>query len=201
MRRRRPPQEVVPASEVPDDERQKMAQWMRDQIAEIEREAEARVNLARFGHVHPMPVYANLVKHYAAMQLDPPTIAKMLMIPLSTLMLHYEEDIALGAAHINLKIAENMARIATSTTDANASRVGMQWLGVTNPRFKQKHKIEIDDDRETRVIDSSKLSPEQRQQLRDMIEAATAEGVDESAQEPSNTERQPGAGLGLIIGS
>jgi hypothetical protein len=181
-RRQRP--DAPPVAELPDFERQRMVDWMKQQIAEIQRAADLRVELARTVGEHPMPLFGQLVQHYAGMQLDPQVIAKMLMIPYSTLMLHYEDDLTLGAAHVNLKIAENMVRIATSTTDKDAAKVGMDFLGRTNKLMKNTKKVEIETPQDSRVIDSSKLTPEQRQQLRDMIEAATREPAEGGADEP-----------------
>jgi hypothetical protein len=190
---------IVPADSVPVDERAQMVEWMRNRIADIQADAEARVERAKVVPEHPWAPLGQLVQHYAGMQQDPATIAKLLDIPYSTLMLYYENDLAIGAASINLKIAENMARIATSTLDKDAAKVGMQWLERTNPRFKASKKLEIEDQREQRVIDSSKLTPEQRQQLRDMID--TASRVDGEGEDDSNSSDRPGAGSGLIIGS
>ena len=176
-----------------------MVEWMKQQIADIQRAADLRVELARTVGEHPMPLFGQLVQHYAGMQLEPQVIAKMLMIPYSTLMLHYEDDLVLGAAHVNLKIAENMVRIATSTTDKDAAKVGMDFLGRTNKQMRSTKKLELDQPKDARVIDSSKLTVEQRQQLREMIEAATR--VDEREADESNSADPPGAGLDLVIGS
>ena len=182
------------------DERAQMLAWMKQQIAEIQASADRRVELAKLGGEHPMPHYALVIQHYAGMQLDAATIARMLNIPYATLMLHYENDIELGQAHVSLQIAENMVRIATSTRNKDAARVGMDFLGRTNKKMRNTKKFEIEAPNETRVIDSSKLTPEQRQQLRDMIES-TMRKVDESEAEADAAEDQPGAGLSILIGS
>ncbi len=153
-----------------------MVTWFKSQIQEIESNANERIERLRTVGEHPSPVFAQLVQHHAGMGLEPALIAKMLLIPYSTLMLHYEEDIAIGGAAVNLKIAENMARIATSTTDPNAAKVGMAWLERrAGEAFRPTKKLEIDDKRDKApIIDSSKLSAEDRQKLREVIEAALA---------------------------
>jgi hypothetical protein len=202
---RRPRKFLPPeADSVPLDERATMVAWMQDQIAEIKRAADLRVELARTMGEHPMPLFGQLVQHYAGMQLEPTVIAKMLMIPYSVLMLHYEDDLTLGAAHVKLKIAENMVRIATSTTDKDAAKVGMDFLGRVNKNFRSSSKVEVEaGDTDARVIDSSLLTVEQRQQLREMIEATMrrTDAVDVPAEEEDSAQSQPGAGLGLLIGS
>jgi septum formation inhibitor MinC len=162
----------------PVNDREVMVNWFKTQLAEIDLETKARIERLRTVGEHPSPMFQNLVQHHAAMGLTPKLIAKMLQIPYSTLMLHYDEDIEIGAASMNLKIAENMARIATSTTDKDAAKVGMAWLerrgGET---WRQTKKLEIDDKRDKPpILDSSKLSPEERQQLREVIEAAIRSG-------------------------
>ena len=178
----RRPRKMVPKVEVPRDSREEMLVWARDQIAEIQRDADLRVELSKTNPEHPWAPFANLVRHYAGMQMEPQVIAKMLDIPYSVLMLHYEDDLTLGAAHVKLKIAENMVRIATSTSDKDAAKVGMDFLGRTNKNFRASSKVEVEATADAKVIDSSLLTAEQRQQLRDMIEA-TMRKVDEPGEE------------------
>jgi hypothetical protein len=175
---------------VPIDERVRMVTWFKSQIQEIESNANERIERLRTVGEHPSPVFAQLVQHHAGMGLEPALIAKMLLIPYGTLMLHYEEDIAIGGAAVNLKIAENMARIATSTTDPNAAKVGMAWLERrAGEAFRPTKKLEIDDKRDKApIIDSSKLSAEDRQKLREVIEAALAQQSDDA---PDDDEEGP----------
>lgn len=175
---------------VPIDERERMVTWFKSQIQEIESNANERIERLRTVGEHPSPVFAQLVQHHAGMGLEPALIAKMLLIPYGTLMLHYEEDIAIGGAAVNLKIAENMARIATSTTDPNAAKVGMAWLERrAGEAFRPTKKLEIDDKRDKApIIDSSKLSAEDRQKLREVIEAALAQQSDDA---PDDDEEGP----------
>jgi hypothetical protein len=175
---------------VPIDERERMVTWFKSQIQEIESNANERIERLRTVGEHPSPVFAQLVQHHAGMGLEPALIAKMLLIPYGTLMLHYEEDIAIGGAAVNLKIAENMARIATSTTDPNAAKVGMAWLERrAGEAFRPTKKLEIDDKRDKApIIDSSKLSAEDRQKLREVIEAALAQQSDDT---PEDDEEGP----------
>jgi hypothetical protein len=186
MDRKRRPKGPDPVEVVPIDERERMVSWFRNQLRDIQTSADERIERLRTVGEHPSPIFGQLVQHHAAMGLAPSIIAKMLMIPYSTLMLHYEEDIDLGAAHINLKIAENMARIATSTTDKDAAKVGMDWLAKRGGEtWRTTKKIEIDDKREkTPIIDSSKLSAEDRQKLREVIEAA----LQKSSENPKNDD-------------
>jgi len=187
-RKRRSPSTEV--ATVPVDERERMVTWFKSQIQEIEFNANERIERLRTVGEHPSPVFAQLVQHHAGMGLEPALIAKMLLIPYGTLMLHYEEDIAIGGAAVNLKIAENMARIATSTTDPNAAKVGMAWLERrAGEAFRPTKKLEIDDKRDKApIIDSSKLSAEDRQKLREVIEAALAQQSDDA---PDDDEEGP----------
>lgn len=177
---------------IPRDERADMVAWFKSQLTEIETSANERIERLRTVGEHPSPIFAGLVQHHAGMGMEPALIAKMLMIPYSTLMLHYEEDIAVGGAQVNLKIAQNMARIATSMTDPNAAKVGMAWLERrAGEAFRPTKKVEIDDKRDKApIIDSSKLTADQRQQLRMIVEAAIAQrnGPDETPDDDEGEE-------------
>jgi hypothetical protein len=155
-----------------------MAEWFKEQLAVIERDTADRIERLRAVGEHPSPLFSRLVQHHAAMGLDAKVIAKMLQIPYSTLALHYADELEIGVGSVTLRIAENMARKALSVDDKDAAKVGMAWLerrGGDNWRTTKK--VEIDDKRnQTPILDSSKLSPEERQKLREVIEAAIRSG-------------------------
>lgn len=90
------------------------------------------------------------------------------------MMKHYADDYELGAAEIITAIAANMNRKAISDSDPNAAKVG---LAILERRGGEEWKnparrIELDNNpnKGPPVIDSSKLTFEQRAQLRAMIE-------------------------------
>jgi hypothetical protein len=86
----------------------------------------------------------------------------------------------------------NMMRIGASDSDPNAGRVGMQILDRRGGEEWRPpaQKMEIDDSRnKPPVIDSSKLTYEERQQLRQML-TRVAEGGEGDPVEPTEEGRQ-----------
>jgi hypothetical protein len=164
---------VLPdAPQIKPDEREQIVAVFRQRIQQIEADAAERVALAQQTTQHPSPVYQRLVKHYAAMGIKPVLISKLLMIPWSVLNTFYEDELVTGTAEINLEIAKAMAAIALDPTHPQAAKVGMDWLSRRGgEEWKPAaQKLEVADDRDKPpVIDSSRLSVEDREALRQMI--------------------------------
>lgn len=157
---------------LPDSQREMISLWMKERFDIIEQEHQARIELLRTAGEHPSPVFAGMVKRFGGLGLPKSLSAKMLGISVTTMMSHYADDYDLGAAEIISSVAANMLRIATSQTDPAASKVGMQIMdrrGGEEWKPPAK-KIEMDDKRNAvPIIDSSKLTFEERQALRAML--------------------------------
>ena len=113
-------------------------------------------------------------------------IAKVMQISTGTLKKYYPEELAHGAALKTLAVAKNMYRIATGPDDKLAAQVGMWWLerrgGDIWKRPSDQMNVTVEE--KPPIIDSSKLTFEHRQQLKQIILAATqeaAEPVEKSA--------------------
>jgi hypothetical protein len=158
--------------ELPDPERQAISLWMQQRFDIIEKEHQARIDLLRTAGEHPSPIFSSMVKRFGGLGLSKTLCAKMLGIGVGTLNQHYEDDYDLGAAEIISGVAANMVRIATSTSDPQNAKVGMAILerrGGNEWRPAAK-KIEINDgSNNPPIIDSSKLTYEERQALRAML--------------------------------
>lgn len=158
-------------SDAGGSERERLAAWFKEKMEQVEAEHQERIELLRTVGEHPSPIIARLVRKFAGL-VAKTQIAKLLDMPYSTLMAYYADDVELGAAQMNVMVATNMARIATSPTDPQASKVGMDWLerrgGDEWRRGAQK--IEIDSkNTQPPIIDSSKLTREERDQMRIML--------------------------------
>ena len=132
--------------------------FMRGRLEEIERDYQDRLELIRSGSEHPMPLYAKLVHNHAAMGMPKKHIAKILGISVAVMERYYEDDLELGIAQINFKIASNVAGKALSD-DPDAAKIGLDWLdrrGGDGWR-KSTQKIEVEDTKPP-IIDSSKLT-------------------------------------------
>jgi hypothetical protein len=161
---------VLPmAPEIKGAQREQLVAFMRGRLEEIERDYQDRLELIRSGSEHPLPLYAKLVHNHAAMGLPKTQIARLLGISVSLMERYYAEDLELGVAQINLRIASNVARKALSD-DPDAAKIGLDWLdrrGGDQWR-KSTQKVEVQENKAP-VIDSSKLTPEERDQLRAIV--------------------------------
>jgi hypothetical protein len=163
-------------------ERKDLVSFMKGRLEEIERDYQDRLELIRSGSEHPIPIYAKLVHNHAAMGLPVPQICKLLGISRPVLERWYSDDLELGVAAINLKIASNVARKALSD-DVDAAKIGLDWLdrrGGDGWR-KSTQKIDVSTEEKAPLLDLSKTTYEERQALRAILtRAATraAEGED-----------------------
>ena len=192
-KRRKPP--ILPAT-VPDredapppDEREILANWWRKRMDQIEREHAERIELLRTVGEHPSPVFAKQVRMLGALGMPKALAGKLLGLSAHTLQTHYGEEYDIGAADVIASVAANMIRIGTSTNDPANAKVGMDILSRRGGQEWRPpaQKLEVADDRETpkNVIDSSRLSFEERQQLRLMIERVQTGGEGDPPEDES----------------
>lgn len=186
---------TVPAREdaPPPDEREQLANWWRRRMDQIEAEHAERIELLRTVGEHPSPVFSKQVRMLGALGMPRTLAAKLLGLSAHTLQTHYGEEYDIGAADVIASVAANMIRIGTSTSDPANAKVGMDILSRRGgqewrpPAQKVEMETEV---KEKNVIDSSRLSFEERQQLRLMIERVQM-GGDEP---PESAEDEPVAG-------
>lgn len=151
-------------------ERKDLMQFMKAELESIGRAYQEREELIKSGGEHPIPIYAKLVHNHAAMGLPIPQICKLLGISRPVLERWYSEDLELGVAQINLRIASNVARKALSD-DPDAAKIGLDWLdrrGGDGWR-KSTQKIEVDPGEKPPLLDISKTTYEERQALRAIL--------------------------------
>src|ERR1700682_2044203 len=151
-------------------ERERLSVWMKERIAEVDREHRERIELLRTVGEHPSPLFQKVVMNMGGLGMPKALLAKMLGLTVATLEANYGDDYALGKAYKIKAVAANALRIATSETDPNAARVAMQILDRQGgPEWTPpSQKIITSDDRDKPpVIDSSKLTFEERAQLRE----------------------------------
>jgi hypothetical protein len=193
-RRPKPPPLPAEVEEYPSlrpaDEREVVANFWRARMDQIEREHQQRVEILRTAGEHPSPVFAAQVKSAGALGLGKSVTCRLLGIAQYTLDTHYAADYELGTAEVISSVAANMIRIGTSTTDPANAKVGMDILSRRGGQEWRPpaQKLEVNDDREQpkNVIDSSKLTFDQRQELRRMIEYAQS-GAEGDPLQPGET--------------
>jgi hypothetical protein len=161
------------STEVQRSDRQSLATWWREQIVQLEKEHQERVETLSGAGEHPSAAYASQVRKFGALGMPVDAIAILLGVPETVLLQHYESDWRIGESLLIAPVAANLFRIATSGNDRVAYKAA---IDILNRRGGEEwrppaQKLEIDDSRKnkTRVIDSSKLTFEQRQQLRAII--------------------------------
>lgn len=191
-RGRRPKPPPLPAtvdeypSLKPADERETVANFWRARMEQIEREHQERVEILRTAGEHPSPVFAAQVKSAGALGLGKSVTCKLLGLAAHTLETHYAEAYDLGTAEVISSVAANMIRIGTSVTDPANAKVGMDILSRRGGQEWRPpaQKLEVADDRDApkKLIDSSKLTREERDQLRLMIERVQTEAPDDSSE-------------------
>ena len=158
---------------LPDDKREAITLWVKSRLEESEKAHQDRIELLRTAGEHPSPIYQRFVRLAGELGLSKALAAKQLGITVGTLTTHYADDYELGAAEILSAIAANMNRKAISDTDPAAAKIG---LAIMERRGGEEWKnparrIEMDHNpNKAPVIDSSKLTFEERQTLRAMIE-------------------------------
>lgn len=181
----RAPAVTVDEPAAPKDDREQLSDWWRNQVELIERTSAERADLLRDAGEHPNPIFARQAKVFGALGIPRDVVAVLLGISEGELSLHYGNEYAVGSAEVVSQVAANLLRIATSQNDRVAVKAAIE---VMNRRGGEEwrppaQKLEIDDSRKAKgnLIDSSKLSYEERQQLRAIVERAVGRRVDGEA--------------------
>ena len=172
---------------LPDDKREAITLWVKSRLEESEKAHQDRIELLRTAGEHPSPIYARFVRLSGELGLSKSLTAKQLGITTTILANHYAEDYSLGEAEILSAIAANMNRKAISDTDPAAASIGMKILErrLGETYAPPTKKIDVSNDRnKTPVIDSSRLSFEERAQLRAMLTRVANGGEGDPEEDP-----------------
>src|SRR6266850_4812011 len=202
-RRGRPPKQTLiqgpppAAPEVKGADREALACWWKERIQDLERIYEERIEILRTVGEHPSPVFAKIVRYDGALGIPKTLLAKKLGMSVIALTHHYGDEYDLGATEIISQVAANALRIATSVTDPAASKVAMQILDRRGgEEWKPpSQKIEMKTDDGPPVIDSSKMTYEDRQLLREIL----TRNLDRIAAGDQGDTLQPDEEEGVII--
>lgn len=162
---------------VPDVQREALSTWMKARIEEVQQAADERIEMLRTVGDHPSPIMARFAKTFASLNLSMAHIAALCNTTPGTLEKYYSEEITLGRAELIATVATNAVRIATSLTDPAASKVALAILDrAGGEEWKPPTKrVEMGEIEKPKVLDTSKLTYEQRQQLRDIMLSMTGQ--------------------------
>ena len=175
-----PKTDLMPLAEAMQIARESAAKWMTRTVKEMNREHEARIKDLREGREHPNPLHARYVKKFSALRMPKYLISRLLEIPTDTLAKCYADECELGHAEAFAAVATNYFRIATSDTDPGARQAAADWLAKHGGKEWQppaQRNIHIDENAEAPLIDSSKLTFEDRAALREMLTRLDEEGA------------------------
>lgn len=161
--------------EVETEDRDNLGEWWRDQSQFIEQELQTLHIALKDAGDHPSPQYAMQVRRLGALGIPQHLIAMQLGISEGVLAQHYETDLRIGEGLMLAPVAANMYRMATSGNTKAAVKAGTEILNRRggDPWRPPAQKVEITDERKNSgkgVIDSSKLSPEDREYLKGIVE-------------------------------
>jgi hypothetical protein len=148
----------------------------------------ARMGKGPNGTHFPTPALRNLVMSFRATGMTMHDIGKLLGISGQTVKQYYAAELECGELEANYLVANTLFKIATDTDHPGVVPAARRWLEVRAVGWNPSHKIEqVTPSNEAPVIDSKKLTPEERLQLAELMERIIA-------RESTATEEPP-AGL------
>jgi hypothetical protein len=163
-------------------DREYLERWWREHMAAMELATAARRELLGAVSEHPSAIFARQARVFGALGMPRDMAAVLLEISEAQFASCYGNEYAVGSAGVLQQVSANMLRIAMSTNDRVAVKAATEFL---NRRGGEEwrppaQKLEIDDSRKAKgkVIDSSQLTWEQRQMLRDIIVSATGRRIE-----------------------
>jgi len=177
------------APDLPGDERERIANFWKEKIQQLQQVTDERIEILRTVGEHPSPLIANLIRSDGALGLPKSIVAKRYNITVGSLEAWYGDDYALGAAEIMSQVMAKGIRTALSDNDPNAAKMITYLLdrrGGEEYRPPAQRVQTEDVTTAPPVIDSSKLTADERAQLRTMLErvANGGEGDDDADAEP-----------------
>jgi hypothetical protein len=182
-----PPMPVL-SVKLPKSDRQALERWWSAQFDSMAEAARERARLLAEAADHPNEVAANMVRRYGALGVEMSVTATLLGMSTGELELFYGAEYAMASAEVMSLVSQNFIRMAIASDDRYAVKAAIEFL---NRRGGEEYrapaqKIQVEDTRKRgNVIDASKLTHEERQQLKAIIQNAMARRVD------SGTEAVP----------
>jgi hypothetical protein len=166
----------------PQNDRQMLEHWWREQFSHIERTTAERQELFAGITEHPFPTFARQAKMFGAFGMPRDVAALLLEMSEGEFALHYGAEYTIGSAEMFMAVSQNFMRIALSSNDRVAVKAATEFL---NRRGGEEwrppaQKIEVDDSRKTKgnLIDSKSLSYDDRQALKAIIERSVGRRIE-----------------------
>jgi hypothetical protein len=118
-----------------------------------------------------------LVRKLASVGVTAGKIASSMRLDLEAFMSHYGADYEECRLGADVKVLATFHKVATTASHPGVVAAGRKWLEVNVEGWKEVKRIEtadVSDPDGSRVIDSRRLSSEERAQLRELLMKATA---------------------------
>ena len=154
-------------------ERALTALWWRDQVAELDRAAKERGESLKGGEA----VQRGQARVFGALGMPTDVVAALMGVNEGAFQAQYGDAYAVGSATMLAQVAANYLRIATSTNDRYAVKAAGDIMNRRGgePWRQPAQKLEVSrPSAKANLIDSSKLTFDERQALKAIIMAATA---------------------------
>jgi hypothetical protein len=160
-----------PDVNVPEEQRESLSMWLKECMAVQAEGYEERIASLKEVGEHPSPLMGRFVRTFAGLGMPTKFIASLCKTSVSTIEKYYEEEMLLGRSETVAMVATNAVRIATSQTDPAASKMALAFLDrLGGDDWKPPTKrVEMGEIEKPRVLDTSKLTYEQRAQLREIM--------------------------------
>jgi hypothetical protein len=150
------------------------AKWWRTQVGELERAAREREGALAKG---ADAVHASQARVFGALGVPTDVAAALMGMSEGEFQGKYAESYGVGSATMIGQVSANLLRIATEGDDRYAVKAAVEIMNRRGgePWRPPAQKIEVNrTETKARLIDSSKLTQEEREQLRQILLAAAA---------------------------
>lgn len=160
-----------PDLNLPDEQRESLSMWLKESLAMQSVIYEERIAALKDIGEHPSALMGRFVRAFAGLGMPPRFIASLCKTSPSIIEKHYSEEMLLGRSETVAMVATNAVRIATSQTDPAASKMALAFLDrLGGDDWKPPTKrVEMGEIEKPKVLDTSKLTYEQRAQLREIM--------------------------------
>ncbi len=165
----------------------------------------ARLGKGPNGAHLPTPALRNLVMSFRATGMTMHDIGRLLGISGTAVKEHYATELECGELEANYLVANTLFRVATNEMHPGVVNAARRWLEVRAVGWNPTHRVEqVATQSEAPLIDSSRLTPEERLQLAQLMEKIIAResepGPDDEdptvGEEVIQSPRDPVPGLG-----
>ena len=157
-------------------DREALEAWWSAQFDMMAEAGRVRARMLEEAGAHPNEVAASMVRRYGALGVEMAVAARLLGMSSGELEMHYGAQYAIASAEVMSLVSQNMIRIAIASDDRYAVKAAVEFLtrrgGEEWKPPAQKVEIDHTRNRRSNLIDSSKLTYEDRQQLRAIVERA-----------------------------